>query len=488
MAVLKDILYKVKLLSVSGDMNRNIAGITFDSREVKKGFLFIAVKGTKVDGHEYIEKAIESGASAIVAEDLPDKLQDKATYIQTENSGRALSIVAANFFGNPSSRLNLIGVTGTNGKTTIVTLLHQLFMKLGYNTGMLSTVCNKINDKELKATHTTPDAIQLNRLLKQMVEAGCTHCFMEASSHAIVQERVTGLDFDGAIFTNLSRDHLDYHITFKDYIYAKKKLFDQLKGDSFAIYNADDKQGQVMVQNTKAKIYSYSLHTISDFQAKVSSNTLQGLELDIDGRNGWFKLIGHFNAYNLLSVYAAATLLEEDPDEVLIQLSNLSSAPGRFEQVIHLEPEITGIVDYAHTPDALENVLGTIAKLRTGNEKVITVIGCGGNRDKGKRPEMAEIACKYSDKIIFTSDNPRDEDPKKIIEEMWKGVSGIHYKKVLEIIDRKEAIKTACSLAKDKDIILIAGKGHETYQEMEGTRYPFDDKKILAEMFKLLYS
>ncbi|MFW5762378.1 MAG: UDP-N-acetylmuramoyl-L-alanyl-D-glutamate--2,6-diaminopimelate ligase [Cyclobacteriaceae bacterium] len=488
MALLKDILYKVKLLSTSGDMSRKVENITFDSRQVKPDWAFIAIKGTRVDGHEFIEKAIESGASVIVAEKLPENLKENVTYIQTANSSRALSIMASNYYGNPSSRLNLVGVTGTNGKTTIVTLLHQLFMNLGYNAGMLSTVCNKINDEELKATHTTPDAIQINQLLKQMADAGCTHCFMEASSHAIVQERVSGLDFDGAIFTNLSRDHLDYHVTFKDYIYAKKMLFDQLKGDAFAIYNADDKQGQVMVQNTKARIYSYSLHTISDFQAKVLSNSLQGLELDIDGRNGWFKLIGLFNAYNLLAVYAAATLLGEESDEVLVQLSDLSSAPGRFEQVINFDPEITGIVDYAHTPDALENVLSTIANLRTGNEKVITVVGCGGNRDKGKRPEMAEIACRYSDKVILTSDNPRHEEPKKIIEDMWKGVPGVHFKKVLEIIDRKEAIKTACTLAKNKDIILIAGKGHETYQEIEGTKYPFDDKKILAEMFKLLYS
>lgn len=488
MALLKDILYKVKLLSASGDMAKEIENIAFDSREVHQDWLFVAVKGTQVDGHDYIGKAIEQGASAIVAEKLPDNLQEDITFIQTENSSQALSIIASNFYGNPSSRLNLVGVTGTNGKTTIVTLLHQLFMQLGYNAGMLSTVCNKINDKELTATHTTPDAIQINRLLKQMADAGCTHCFMEASSHAIVQERVSGLDYDGAIFTNLSRDHLDYHVTFKDYIYAKKKLFDQLKGDAFAIYNADDKQGQVMVQNTKARIFSYSLRTISDFQGKVLSNSLQGLEMDIDGRNGWFKLIGLFNAYNLLAVYAAATLLDEDADEVLVQLSDLNSAPGRFDQVINFDPEITGIVDYAHTPDALENVLSTIANLRTGNEKVITIVGCGGNRDTGKRPEMAEIACRYSDKVIFTSDNPRNEDPRKIIEDMRKGVSGLHFKKVLEIVDRKEAIKTACTLAENKDIILVAGKGHETYQEIEGTKYPFDDKKILAEMFKLLYS
>ena len=487
MAILKDILYRVKLLSVSGDMDQKVDDICFDSRKVKDHSLFVAVRGTRVDGHEFIDEAIDKGAKAILAEQLPEKLKDGVTYITSENSARALGFVASNFYGNPSARLKLVAVTGTNGKTTIVTLLHQLFRRMGYNTGLLSTVENKINEDVLKATHTTPDAIQINQLLKKMVESGCTHCFMEASSHAIVQERISGLELDGAVFTNISRDHLDYHKTFKDYIDAKKKLFDELSSSAFALYNEDDKNGKVMVQNTRAKSYSYSLKSMSDFRAKLLANTLQGLELDIDGKVGWFKLFGHFNAYNLLSTYAVANLLDENTDEILINLSGLQGASGRFERVFS-KSDIVAIVDYAHTPDALDNVLQTIDQLRTGDEQLVTVVGCGGNRDKGKRPLMAKLACQYSDKAIFTSDNPRDEDPKAIIEDMKEGLSIIDLKKVLVIEDRKEAIKTAASLVSGQDIILVAGKGHETYQEIKGVKYPFDDKLVLQEMLNLLFS
>ncbi len=487
MAILKDILYKVSLVSLSGSTETDVIDVCFDSRKVRKGSLFVAVKGTHVDGHDYIEDVITKGARAVVVEKLPETLHNQIVYVQVENSSRALGIIAGNFYQNPSHRIKLVAVTGTNGKTTVVTLLHQLFRKLGYNTGLLSTVTNKINEEEIAATHTTGDALQINQLLQKMVTSGCTHCFMEASSHAIVQERVAGLQFSGAVFTNISRDHLDYHLTFKDYIDAKKKLFDDLSSSAFALVNNDDKRGAVMLQNTRAKKLTYGLKAMSDFKGKILSSTLEGLELEIDGKSGWFKLIGNFNAYNLLAVYGTAMLLEENQDEVLLQLSSLPGAIGRFEQVLN-PYGITAIVDYAHTPDALENVLSTIEKIRTKNEQLITVIGCGGDRDKGKRPLMAGIAAQNSDKIILTSDNPRSEDPKVIIDEMWKGINKSAYKKVLEIVDRREAIKTACSIAGKGDIILIAGKGHETYQEIKGVKHPFDDKLIVAEMLKLIFS
>ncbi len=398
-----------------------------------------------------------------------------------DNSAAAMGIVAANFHDNPSRKLNLVGVTGTNGKTTTATLLFQLFQQLGYKVGLLSTVENKIDHKVLDAQFTTPDSLQLNELLAQMVSQGCTHCFMEVSSHALVQHRTSGLQFAGGIFTNISHDHLDYHETFEAYIKAKKMLFDKLPKEAFALVNADDKRGMVMLQNTKAEKNTYSLKSMADFRAKILHNTLQGLELDVDGISAWFKLIGDFNAYNLLAVYAAGVLLEEEKEEVLTALSQIDGARGRFEQVYNGN-NILAIVDYAHTPDALDNVLRTIDKLRTRQEKVITVIGCGGNRDKTKRPEMARIAAEFSNKVILTSDNPRDEDPAVILEEMMKGVPKVAQKNTMIIQDRKEAIRTACNLAEKMDIILVAGKGHETYQEIKGVRNHFDDKEILNEM------
>lgn len=485
MSELKDLLYKVSLTSTYGDMSVEVKGICFDSRKVQPGFLFVAVKGTLSDGHLFITKAIEGGAKAIVCETLPDTVAEKVTYVTVKNSAQALGVIAANFYGNPSEKLKLTGVTGTNGKTTTATLLYQLFSALGHRSGLLSTVVNKIVDKEVPATHTTPDPIQLNELLKNMVEAGCTHVFMEVSSHAVDQERIAGLKFAGAIFTNITHDHLDYHKTFENYITAKKKFFDELSPDAFALVNADDKRGMVMLQNTKASKKTFGLKKMTDFKGKIMSNTIEGLELEIEDKSIWFKLIGDFNAYNLLGVYGAAVLLGEDPDEVLRQLSLLTGAPGRFELVVP-GSKITAIVDYAHTPDALKNVLETIVQFRSGREQVITVVGCGGNRDKSKRPLMASIACKLSDKVILTSDNPRDEDPMDIIREMQTGVSPSDARKTLVQPDREEAIKAACMMAKEKDIILVAGKGHETYQEIKGVKYPFDDREVVRRMFQLL--
>ena len=480
MILLKDILYKVSLQATSGDMNIPIEKVHFDSRKVEKGDLFVAVKGTQVDGHKFIQSAIEKGASAVVCEEQFEP-NEKITFVQTESSSKALGIIATNYYGNPSSKLKLVGVTGTNGKTTIVTLLYNLYRKLGYNTGLLSTILNKINDKELPSTHTTGDALQINQLLKKMVDAGCTHCFMEASSHAIDQNRIAGLSFDVAVFTNITHEHLDYHQTFDAYISAKKKLFDELNPGSFALVNTDDKRGNIMLQNTRAEKRTFGVKSMSDFKAKIISNSLEGLELDIDNFKIWFNLIGDFNAYNLSAAYGVSALLGEDSEEVLVALSALNPVPGRFERV-PLKSKIIAIIDYAHTPDALNNVLKTIASVRTKNEQVITVIGCGGNRDKEKRPLMAEIACKLSDRVIFTSDNPRDEDPATIIEEMKVGVRTTDFRKVLTIIDRKEAIKTALAFAHDHDIILIAGKGHEEYQEIKGVKKDFSDKQVLLEL------
>lgn len=490
MATLKDILYKVPLKSIAGDTDIEISAINFDSRKVGPGSLFVAVAGTQVDGHKFIAQAVGQGTAAVVCEQMPDTLQEGVTYVQVENSAQALGIMASNFYGNPSSQLKLVGVTGTNGKTTVVTLLHQLFMKLGYNTGLLSTVSNKINDKVIPATHTTPDAVQLNALLAQMVKEGCTHAFMEASSHAVVQHRVAGITFAGAVFTNITHDHLDYHETFDNYIKAKKKLFDDLPKSAFALVNVDDKRGNVMIQNTKASKYTYALKSMSDFKAKVFTNSLQGLELEISNKDTtpqtvWFTLIGDFNAYNLLSAYGVGVLLGEDAGEVLTQLSSVKPAIGRFDQMIS-PAGVTAIVDYAHTPDALENVLNTIQNVRTKNEKVICVIGCGGDRDKTKRPEMAAIAARLSDQVILTSDNPRSEDPEQIIRDMQAGVGISQQKKVLSITNRQEAIKAACMMAEQGDIILVAGKGHETYQEIKGVKYDFDDKKVIQETFQNL--
>lgn len=486
MPQLKDILYKVSLQSVSGDMETEVTTLAFDSRKVEVGSVFIAVSGTQVNGHDFIGQAIEQGAVAIVCEELPKTTIDDIALIKVSNSSEALGVMASNFYGNPSEKLKLVGITGTNGKTTCVTLLFRLFRSLGYNTGLLSTVENKINDDVVPATHTTPDAISLNKMLAKMVARGCTHCFMESSSHAIAQHRIAGLKYEGAVFTNLSHDHLDYHKTFDEYIKAKKMLFDGLPSSAFALVNSDDKRGLVMLQNTKASKHKYALKTIAEFKAKILSNTLQGLELDVQGQNVWFKLIGDFNAYNLLAVLGTAVLLGEDEGEILRELSNVDTAPGRFEQVM-TSTGITAIVDYAHTPDALENVLLTIKEFRTGNEKVITVVGCGGNRDKDKRPIMAKIACDLSDKVVLTSDNPRFEEPMAIIKDMQEGVTPSNYKKTLIIEDRREAIKTASSLAEPKDIILVAGKGHETYQDVEGQKTDFDDRLVLNEMLNLIH-
>ena len=481
MALLKDILYKVSLQSVSGDTGVEIAQIAFDSRAVEPGTLFVAVRGTQVDGHQFIGKAVELGAAAVLCEAMPETLREGITYAQVPDSALAMGLVASNFYGNPSARLQLVGVTGTNGKTTSVTLLHQLFRRLGYHAGLLSTVQNQIDETVIPATHTTPDAVSLNALLARMVKENCTHCFMEVSSHAVAQQRIAGLTFAGGVFTNITHDHLDFHRTFDNYIRAKKQFFDGLPATGFALVNADDKRGGVMMQNTAARKNTFSLQAPATFKARLLSDSLHGLHAEVEGREVWFKLIGRFNAYNLLGVYGAAVLLGEEPEEVLTQLSALNAAPGRFERVVS-DREVIGIVDYAHTPDALENVLSTIGKLREGNQRIITVVGCGGNRDEAKRPVMAEIACKLSDKVILTSDNPRDEDPLVIIGQMQKGVSATQAKKTLVVPDRREAIRQACALAKPKDIILLVGKGHETYQEIKGVKYDFDDRKILQSM------
>jgi UDP-N-acetylmuramoyl-L-alanyl-D-glutamate--2,6-diaminopimelate ligase len=484
MAELKDILYRVNITSTSGSMNVEVKGICFDSRKAQPGFLFVAVRGSQTDGHQFIDKAISSGAVAVVAERLPDSINERITYVSVKDSSRALGIIVANFYGNPSVKLKLVGVTGTNGKTTVVTLLYNLFTSLGYRCGMLSTVVNKIVDKEIAATHTTPDPIQINELLVQMLQENCTHCFMEVSSHAAAQGRIEGLQFIGGLFTNITHDHLDYHHTFESYIRAKKIFFDSLPSSAFALVNVDDKRGMVMVQNCKAKKRTYGLKKMADYKAKIITNSIEGLELEIGERHVWFKLIGDFNAYNLLAVYGTACELNEDQELVLMKLSALTGASGRFELVLP-GSKFTAIVDYAHTPDALKNVLETIGNFRSGNEQVISVIGCGGDRDRTKRPLMAAIACKYSNKVIFTSDNPRSEDPMQIIREMQQGVGPAEAKKTLVMVDREEAIKTACMMAKEKDIILVAGKGHETYQEIKGVKYPFDDKEVLTRMIRL---
>ncbi|MDF2156843.1 UDP-N-acetylmuramoyl-L-alanyl-D-glutamate--2,6-diaminopimelate ligase [Algoriphagus sp. CAU 1675] len=484
MKVLKDILYKVSLTSTTGDMEVGLKDIVFDSRKVQGGSVFVAISGTQVDGHEYIESAINKGAVAIVAERLPENFQEGVTYVQVVDSAKALGIMAANFYGNPSHHIKVVAVTGTNGKTTTVTLLHQLFQAMGYSVGLLSTVENKINEEVIPATHTTPDAVSVQALLRKMVDTGCTHCFMEASSHAIVQERIAGLKLSGAVFTNITHDHLDYHQTFDLYIKAKKKLFDELPKDAFALVNADDKRGSVMLQNCPATHQTYALKSPADFKARIISNTLEGLELDINSKQIWFRMIGAFNAYNLLAVLGTAVLLGEDEDEVLRELSGIKGAKGRFDRIF--VGGITAIVDYAHTPDALDNVLKTINGVRTGGEQLITVVGCGGNRDKTKRPVMAKIAVQESDKAILTSDNPRFEDPMEILKDMQAGVGASEIRKTLTIVDRREAIKTACMLSQKGDIILIAGKGHEDYQEIQGVKHHFDDAEVVTELLTQL--
>jgi UDP-N-acetylmuramoyl-L-alanyl-D-glutamate--2,6-diaminopimelate ligase len=484
MKLLKDILYKAGIIEVIGSTNVAITALGFDSRKVEKDSLFIAVKGTLSDGHKYIDETIAKGAISILCEEFPEALNERITYIKVKDTTAAMGIVAANFYDNPSEKIKLVGVTGTNGKTTTVTLLFNLFKKLGYKAGLLSTVKNQINNDIIPATHTTPDAIQLNALLSQMIEKGCTYCFMEVSSHAVVQNRIAGIHFTGSVFTNITHDHLDYHKTFDEYIKAKKKFFDNLGPDAFALTNRDDANGEVMLQNTRATKRTYSLRSMADFKCKVVENQFGGLLLNIDNQEVWSKLIGSFNAYNLLAVYATAMMLKEDKTNVLTTLSTLSPVEGRF-QYIRTDNGIIGIVDYAHTPDALVNVLKTINDIRTGNEKVITVVGCGGDRDAVKRPVMAKIACDLSNKVILTSDNPRSEEPEMIIKEMQAGVDGVNRKKTISMTDRAEAIKTACSYAEPGDIILIAGKGHEKYQEIKGVKHPFDDLLVLQENLKL---
>ncbi|MBN8824727.1 MULTISPECIES: UDP-N-acetylmuramoyl-L-alanyl-D-glutamate--2,6-diaminopimelate ligase [unclassified Spirosoma] len=479
---LKNLLYKIPLLATSGSMETDITALTMDSRKVGPGSLFIAVRGTVTDGHNYIETAIKQGASAILCEELPDNPSPGATYVQVQNTARSMGLIAANFYDHPSQKVKLVGVTGTNGKTSVATLLFRLFRALGYRCGLLSTVQNQIDDEVIPTTHTTPDVITINQLLVNMLAHGCTHVFMEVSSHAVVQERIAGLTFAGAIFTNITHDHLDFHGTFDNYIRAKKGFFDQLPSSAFALTNVDDKRGLVMLQNTVARKETYSLQTLATFKGKVIADSLFGLHMQLDGHEVWFKLIGRFNAYNLLSVYGTAVLLGEDSAEVLMLLSGIKPPPGRFEQVVS-DDKIVGIVDYAHTPDALQNVLETINGLRQANEQIITVVGCGGNRDAAKRPIMAEIACRFSNRVILTSDNPRNEDPMAILEQMQAGVPPIDYKKTTTIEDRHEAIRKAVSLANPHDIILVAGKGHETYQEIQGIKYDFDDRAILREAF-----
>jgi len=483
--ILKDILYKVAIESVTGSTEIDIHKIDFDSRKIEANDVFVAIRGSLSDGHDYIEKAIQLGAIAVICDTLPENIEKGITYIKVKDTNTALAFMAANFFGNPSEKLKLVGVTGTNGKTTIASLLFQLFEKAGFKVGLLSTVKIMVDETEYKATHTTPDSITINYYLNEMIEAGVTHCFMEVSSHGIHQKRTEALHFVGGIFTNLSHDHLDYHPTFAEYRDVKKSFFDSLPKTAFALSNIDDKNGTVMLQNTVARKFTYALKSYADFKAIILESQLSGLLLKVNDNEVWVKLIGTFNAYNVLAIYGTAIELGMDSLEALRLLSDLESVSGRFQYIVS-EGNITAIVDYAHTPDALDNVLKTINDIRTKNEQLITVVGCGGNRDKTKRPIMAKIASDLSDKAILTSDNPRNEDPEVILDEMEKGVEAHNYKKLLRITDRKQAIKTACQLAQPNDIILIAGKGHETYQEINGVRHHFDDMETVKEILEQL--
>jgi UDP-N-acetylmuramoyl-L-alanyl-D-glutamate--2,6-diaminopimelate ligase len=484
MAVLQDILYKVSLRAVTGSTAIEVKDVTSDSRAVTPGACFIALKGTNVDGHTHISAAIEAGAVAIICEHIPADTVSGVTYVEVENSAAAAGYIAHQFMDEPSHGMKVVGVTGTNGKTTVSTLLFQLFTALGYHCGLISTVKYVIGGNEYPSTHTTPDAISLNRLLKKMWDDGCTHVFMECSSHAIHQHRITGIDFAGAIFTNITHDHLDYHKTFDEYIRVKKSFFDHLNANAFSISNLDDKRGTVMLQNTASAKYYYSLRSMADFKGRILDNSLSGLHMVVNEQEVNFRMIGEFNAYNLLAVYGAAVCLGEDRQEVLTVLSSLRGAEGRFDHMTSPTDAIIGIVDYAHTPDALLNVLATIRNLKKGYEKVITVIGCGGDRDRTKRPLMARVACEHSDRAIFTSDNPRSEDPVAILKEMEEGVPTEDKRKVLSIADRREAIRTAVMLAGKEDIVLVAGKGHEKYQEIKGVKLPFDDKEVLKEILE----
>ena len=485
MRILKDILYKVTINAVFGSTNIGINKIEFDSRQISTNDVFIAISGSLTDGHKYIENVIKAGAAVIVCEVLPKTLKEGVTYIEVANSNKALAYIAANYYTHPSENLKLIGVTGTNGKTTVSSLLYQLFKKAGYKVGLLSTVKIMVNDKTYKATHTTPDSLTINRYLKLMNAEGVEFCFMEVSSHGIHQNRTEGLHFTGGIFTNLSHDHLDYHDTFAEYRDVKKTFFDQLPKKAFALSNTDDKNGLVMLQNTAAKTYTYALKNYADYRAQILENEFSGLLLKLNESELWTRLIGSFNAYNILAIYGTAELLGLEKDEILRLISELENVSGRFQYFIS-DKKITAIVDYAHTPDALKNVLETINSIRTKNEELITVVGCGGDRDKTKRPKMAHIASALSTKVIFTSDNPRSEVPETIIEDMEKGVEPQNFKKTLSITNRKQAIKTACQMANAKDIILIAGKGHENYQEIKGERFDFDDYKTVKELLTQL--
>lgn len=484
MQAVRDILFGVSIRELHGQTGDSVSQICFDSRKANADSIFVAVKGVTHDAHDFIPQVIASGCKNIVCERIPSP-NDAVNFIVVDNSAKALGIIASNFYNNPSKALKLVGVTGTNGKTTTATLLYELFQSLGYSCGKITTVENAIAGEVIPSTHTTPDAVSLNALLASMRDAGCEYCFMEVSSHAVDQERIAGIHFTGALFTNLTHDHLDYHKTFKEYLNAKKKFFDNLSSSAFSLTNRDDKNGLVMLQNTKSKQHSYALKSIADFKVKIIENQISGLVLNIDGAELWTRLIGHFNAYNLLAVYATAILLEQKKEEVLLALSRLGSVNGRFEYVVS-PGGVTVIVDYAHTPDALLNVLETVDSIRTKNEHVFTVIGCGGNRDKTKRPKMAAVACEFSDKVILTSDNPRFENPEDILNDMMSGVGGHHFRKTSKISDRYEAIKAALAQAEKGDIILVAGKGHETYQEIQGVKHDFDDKKVIEELIQKL--
>ena len=485
MKLLKDILDKVKIITINGSIQKVINTIAFDSREVEPGSLFVAQKGLIFNGHQFISKAIELGATVVVCEEFPEKTLQDITYIKVENSNSALAIIASNFYDNPSSKLKLIGVTGTNGKTTIATLLYNLFQKLKYKSGLLSTVKIMVDAVEYEATHTTPNSILINKYLNEMVNMGVDYCFMEVSSHGIHQKRTEGLQFTGGVFTNLTHDHLDYHKTFATYRDVKKSFFNSLSKSAFALVNIDDKNGAIMLQNTKAKKYSYALKTMADFKAKILENEFSGLLLNINGNEVWTKLTGSFNAYNLTAIYGVSNLLGIDSVRALTGISELESVSGRFQHFVSNEGVIA-VIDYAHTPDALKNVLETINNIRTGNEQVITVVGCGGDRDKAKRPVMGRIASQLSSQVVFTSDNPRSENPQTIIEEIERGVETQNIKKTIAIIDRKQAIKTAVKLADKGDIILIAGKGHETYQEINGERSHFDDLEVVTHFLEVI--
>ena len=482
---LQDLLYKVNILKLIGSTNIEISDVQFDSRKIQKKGLFIAIKGTISDGHQYIQNTIKEGVIAIIVEQLPSQLNDNITYVQVANSYNALGVIAANFYNNPSERIKLVGVTGTNGKTTIVSLLHQLFTLLNNKVGMLSTIENKILDKVIPSTHTTPDPLQINYLLNEMIKKGCEYCFMEVSSHALAQGRVNGLVFSGGVFTNITQDHLDYHHTFSEYRDVKKSFFDSLNKDAFALVNKDDKNGSKMLEGTKAKKLSYALKSLANYRCKVLENQFEGMLLQINKVDVWVKLIGDFNAYNILAVYAVAKQFDFEDYEVLTALSMLNAAEGRF-QFIRNEDAITGIVDYAHTDDALKNVLSTINTIRTNTESLITIVGCGGDRDKSKRSLMAQVACNLSTQVIITSDNPRSENPDDIIQDMIAGLSPVQKKKVLVITDRRQAIMTAGKLAHENDIILLAGKGHEKYQEINGEKFPFDDMEELKQSLNII--